>query len=72
MAGTLQKGTRVRWNWAGSHAEGKIIERFTEKVTRKIKGKEITREASQEEPAFLIEQEDGDQVLKSASELSKA
>ncbi len=71
MAETLHKGTKVRWNWAGSQAEGRIIERFTERVTRKIKGKDITREASQEEPAFLIEQENGDQVLKSASELSK-
>jgi hypothetical protein len=72
MTEHLRKGTKVRWNWAGSHAEGKIIERFTERVTRELKGAEVTRDASQEEPAFLIEQEDGDQVLKSASELSKA
>jgi len=40
-------------------------------VERKIKGKEITRNASREEPAYLVKQEDGDEVLKSGSELKK-
>jgi hypothetical protein len=69
MSKALHKGTKVTWNWAGSTAEGTIVERFTDKVTRSIKGAEVTRNASQEEPAFLIRQEDGDEVLKSASEL---
>lgn len=70
MAGHFRKGGKVRWNWGSGHAEGRIVESFTEKVTRTIKGAEITRNASKEEPAYLIEQEDGDQVLKSGSELS--
>ena len=65
----LRKGSKVSWKWGAHTAHGKIVERFTEKVTRTIKGSEVTRDASKEEPAFLIEQEDGDQVLKSASEL---
>lgn len=32
---------------------------------------ERTRNASEDEPAYLIEQEDGDEVLKSGSELKK-
>jgi hypothetical protein len=68
----FRKGSQVTWNWSGSTASGKIVERFTKKVSRTIKGTEVTREASQKEPAYLIEQEDGDKVLKSRSELSPA
>jgi hypothetical protein len=70
MAG-LRKGSKVNWNWGGNVAHGKIAERFTKKVTRTIKGTEVTRDATTKEPAFLIEQEDGDRVLKSASELKR-
>ena len=66
---TIRKGSKVSWKWGANTAHGKIVERFTEKVTRTIKGTEVTRDASQKEPAYLIEQEDGDQVLKSRSEL---
>ena len=68
----MKKGDTVKWNWGSGTAEGKIVEKFTEKVTRTIKGKEITRNASTEEPAYLVEQNDGDRVLKSASELDKS
>ena len=37
-----------------------------------IKGSKVSREASKDDPAYLIEQEDGDEVLKSHSELRKA
>ena len=66
----LRKGSKVSWKWGAHQAHGKIVERFTAKVTRTLKGTEVTREASAKEPAFLIEQEDGDQVLKSKSELT--
>ena len=66
----LRKGSKVSWTWGAHEAHGKIVERFTTKVTRTLKGTEVTREASAKEPAFLIEQEDGDQVLKSKSELT--
>lgn len=65
-------GQRVKWNWGANNAYGKITERFTDSVTRKIKGTEVTRHASEDEPAYMIEQEDGDRVLKSHSELEKA
>lgn len=61
----------VIWTYANNTAEGQIIEVFKEKVTRNIKGKDVTRNATDEEPAYLIEQKNGDQVLKSESELSK-
>lgn len=66
------RGTRVRWNWASGTGEGKVRDVFTEPVERTIKGSTIRRNASEDEPAYLIEQEDGDRVLKSHSELEKA
>ncbi|WP_342017752.1 DUF2945 domain-containing protein [Devosia soli] len=71
----FRKGSKVTWKWGSSKAEGKIVERFTEEVTKTIKGTKgtkVTREASKKEPAFLIEQDDGDKVLKSKSELCAA
>ncbi|MBZ9604936.1 DUF2945 domain-containing protein [Phyllobacterium chamaecytisi] len=58
---------QLEWNWA--KGAGKVVETFTKSVTRRIKGVEVTRKASKEEPAYMIEQDDGGRVLKSASEL---
>ncbi len=69
---TFTKGDTVSWSWGSGTATGTVAEAFTDKVTRTIKGSEITRDASAEDPAYLIEQEDGDRVLKSASELKKS
>lgn len=66
----LRKGSKVTWKWGANSATGKIAERFTRPVTRRIKGTEVKREASPKEPAYLIEQDNGDKVLKSASELT--
>ena len=72
MTDTLNIGTKVRWKWGDGYGEGRITERFEEKVSRTIKGTEVTREASEDDPAYLIEQDDGDQVLKSHSEVESA
>jgi hypothetical protein len=58
--------------WGNGVGEGVVRGVFTERVTRQIKGKSITRDASAANPAYLMEQEDGDRVLKSDSELSRA
>ncbi|MAT14531.1 MAG: DUF2945 domain-containing protein [Planctomyces sp.] len=71
MSGSYNIGTKVKWKWANGWGHGKVDERFTEKVTRKISGSEITRNASQDEPAYLIKQEDGGEVLKSHSEIQR-
>jgi len=69
---TYRKGTKVSWKWGNGKGEGKVAESFTENVERKIDGSTIKRKASKDEPAYLIEQEDGGKVLKSHSELDKA
>jgi len=65
-------GDRVEWNWGSGTGQGLIDERFTSKVTVTIDGTEVTRNADEDEPAYLIKQDDGGEVLKSASELSAA
>jgi len=67
---TFRKGDPVTWHWGSGTAKGTVTEVFTEKVTRRIKGKTITRNATPDDPAYLIRQDDGDHVLKSGSELS--
>lgn len=67
----MKKGENVHWNWGSSQAEGKVVESFEKPVTRKIKGTEVKRNASFDEHAYLIKQENGNKVLKSESELTK-
>ena len=71
MSYDIHIGDSVEWNWGNGTGTGKVTERFTSKVTRTIDGNEVTRDASEDEPAYMIEQDDGDRVLKSASELSQ-
>lgn len=68
----MQKGDTVTWEWGTGTAKGTIKERYTKSVTRTIKGNEVTRNGSNDDAAILIEQDDGDQVLKLESEVSKA
>lgn len=66
---TVSVGDTVSWKWGAGEASGTVVERFTDDVTRTLEGSEITRHASPDEPAFLIEQEDSDKVLKSITEI---
>lgn len=72
MAYEFHIGDDVEWDWGSGTGTGSITERFTEDVTRTIKGNDVTRNASEDEPAYLIEQSDGDEVLKSATEIRKS
>ena len=70
MADKYSKGTKVKWKWGSGWGHGKVSEVFTEKVSRTIDGSEITRDASADEPAYLIETDDS-RTLKSHSEVQK-
>jgi len=72
MERKLEIGTQVIWAWGAHQATGRIEEIFTSDVTRTIKGTHVKRKASAEEPAYLIVQANGAQVLKSASEVHEA
>ena len=71
MAKSYNVGTKVEWDWGNGTGTGKVETVYTEKVTRKIKGTEVTREADSDSPVYYIKQDDGDSVLKSHSELRK-
>lgn len=72
MAKDFDEGDTVQWNWGNGTGTGTVTRKYTQKITRTIKGSEITRNASDDDPAYLIEQEDGDEVLKSGTELDRA
>ena len=69
---SYQTGTKVEWDWGNGTGTGKIVKKYTQKLTLKLQGSEVTRKASDDEPAYKIEQNDGSEVLKSGSELRKA
>lgn len=68
----IKTGTKIEWKWGNGTATGKVIETFTDKVTKTIKGSEITRNGEKDNKALLVEQEDGGKVLKLESEVKKA
>jgi hypothetical protein len=67
----FSEGDKVKWSWGNGTGHGKVAKIYTKKITRKIDGSEITRNGSDDDPALYIEQEDGDGVLKLASEVDK-
>lgn len=67
---SIRKGSKVTWKWGSSTAEGKVTEVHHDEVERQIKGEKIKRKGSKDDPAYLIEQEDGGKVLKLKSEVS--
>ena len=72
MTKPYDEGTRVKWSWGNGEATGKVVKSYTKRVERKIDGNEVTRNADDDNPAYYIEQEDGDHALKSHSEVEKA
>lgn len=72
MSNSFQTDQYVEWDWGQGTAEGQIAERFEREVTRTIDGTEVTRDGSEDNPAYLIKQDDGGEVLKLGSELRAA
>ena len=65
----MRKGTTVSWKYGTGTATGKIESVHNEPVTRTIKGAEIHRNGSADDPAFVIVQANGGRVLKLRSEV---
>ena len=66
---SLRKGSAVSWSWGQGTAEGQISEVHHDSVSRTVKGAKITRNGTDDDPAYVIEQKDGTTVLKLRSEL---
>lgn len=67
---SFQTGQYVKWNWGNGEGKGQVKERFEREVTRTLQGYEVTKNGDEENPAYLVKQDDGDEVLKRGSELS--
>jgi hypothetical protein len=67
----IREGSKVEWKWGNGKAAGKVVETFTEEVSREIKGSTVKRIGEPGNKALLIEQEDGTEVLKLENEVSK-
>lgn len=68
---SFQTSQYVEWNWGNGTGKGQIKERFEREVTRTLQGSEVTKNGDADNPAYLIRQEDGDEVLKRGSELKE-
>ncbi|GAA4643038.1 hypothetical protein GCM10023115_09980 [Pontixanthobacter gangjinensis] len=66
---SFQSKQHVQWNWGGGVGKGQITERFEREVTCTLQGSEVTRKGDVDNPAYLIKQDDGDEVLKLGSGL---
>ena len=66
------EGTKVQWDWGDGTASGEVKQVYTQQRTLKIDGNEVTRDASEDCPSYKIEQNDGQEVFKSHSEVRKA
>ncbi len=68
----IREGTEVEWDWGDGTATGTVAERHESSVSRTIDGNEVTRNGSSDDPALVIEQDDGTSVLKLKSEVRRA
>ena len=69
MSKAFSKGDDVQWNWGQGQAEATVQEIHTERIERTIDGKKKTRNGTEDNPAYVLEQSDGQRVLKLHSEL---
>jgi DUF2945 family protein len=69
---SIRVGTEVVWSWGSGTARGRVTEIRRDKVTRTTRGEQVTRNGSTEDPAYVIEQDDGTVVLKLRSEVRRA
>ncbi len=67
----IRKGTTVEWEWGTGKAKGEVKEIYNSEIEKKIKGSNIKRKGTESDPAYLIETEDGDEVLKLKSEVQR-
>ncbi|WP_143961701.1 hypervirulence associated TUDOR domain-containing protein [Litoribacter populi] len=67
----IRSGSKVKWKWGKDYAHGKVTETFDEAVTKTIKGSKITRKGEKGNKALLIQQEDGNMVLKLEDEVER-
>ncbi|MFG0328492.1 MAG: DUF2945 domain-containing protein [Phycisphaerales bacterium] len=68
----IREGTKVRWKWGDGYATGIVVQRSEQEISRTIDGSTVSRDGSSDDPALVIEQDDGQTVLKLDSEVERA
>lgn len=71
MSASYTKGDNVKWKWGDGYARGKVVERHTKTIEQTIDGNSVKRKGDDDNAALVIEQDDGQKVLKLESEVSK-
>lgn len=69
--GKIKEGDKVSWKYGNGIGEGKVTEVHTTAFEKEVQGKVIKRNGTPEEPALLIKQDNGHEVVKSVSEVEK-
>ena len=64
---TFRKGEKVEWNSPGGTAEGKVVKKLTSPTD--IKGHHVA--ASEDNPEYLVETEDGKRAAHKPDALKK-
>lgn len=67
-----QPGSRVQWADHGELVQGIIRKVFTHRLERTMNGATVTRPANRRNPAYLIEQECGAQLVLNHNDLLNA
>jgi hypothetical protein len=65
----VKVGDKVAWKWLGAVVEGVVIDVSSKRTEIISKGKLITRNGTTDNPAIVIDHQDGNQVIKLQSEL---
>lgn len=69
---SIRKGTEVTWSWGNGSGTGTVTSVHHDSVTRSTKGSQVTRNGTHDDPAYVIETEDGTTVVKLQSEVERA
>lgn len=72
MKESYPTNTEVEWDWGQGTASAKVRRVYREKVTKTLSGSEVSRDGSDDDPAYLLEQDNGTEVLKLHSEIRRA
>ena len=67
----IKKGDQVSWKYGNGTGDGIVTEVHTTEFEKEVQRKVIKRNGAPDEPALLIKQENGHEVVKSASEVEK-
>lgn len=67
----MKAGDSVAWEWGNGLAEGTVKSVHNQRISIESKGKTITRNGSDDNPAIVIAHKSGNDVLKLSSEVQK-